>query len=143
MIMRTRARCRVAVAAAGLSAVLAGSAVAQLDDGLPMSMEAFAFDAADTNGDALVDEAELARDAAAGFAGLDTDGDGLLTPEELGPHDPAAFARVDADGDGALSFSEVMDNKLRGLAAADADGDGALSFEEMMAGAAAEQGVTP
>ena len=143
MTVHARAPRGAAVATAAVLMLVAGQAMAELDAGLPVSPEAFAFDAADTDGDGLVNEAEMARDAAAGFAGLDADGDGLLTPEELGPHDPAAFARVDADGDGALSFNEVMENKLRGLAAADADGDGALSFEEMMAGAAAEQGVTP
>jgi len=142
--MKRRCAGRAAgLVAAGMVAMLAGSAAAQLDDGLPMSAEGFAFDAADTDGDGLIDEAELARDAAAGFTALDEDGDGLLTPDELGEHDPALFERVDADGDGALSFDEVMDNKLRGFEAADRDGDGALSFEEMMSGAAAEQGVMP
>ncbi len=35
----------------------------------PLSYERFAFEAADTNGDGLISEAELARDAAAGFSG--------------------------------------------------------------------------
>ncbi len=131
------------LAAAGLIAMLAGPAAAQLDDGLPASAEGFAFDAADTDGDGLVNEAELARDAAAGFVALDANGDGMLTPDELGEHDPAMFERVDANGDGGLSFDEVMDHKLLGLETADQDGDGALSFEEMTGGAAAEQGVMP
>jgi len=129
--------------AAGMIALLSSSAMAQLDDGLPVSAEAFAFDAADTDGDGLVSEAELARDAAAGFSGLDADGDGMLTPDELEAHDPADFDRVDADGDGALSFNEVMTNKLRGFEAADQDGDGGLTFDEMVSGAEAEEGVQP
>lgn len=126
-------------------ALLSGPALAELDDGLPPSVEAFAFDAADSDGDGLVSEAEMARDAAAGFSGLDADGDGdgLLTPDELGDHDPAHFERVDTDGDGALTFGEVTDHKRRGLEAADRDGDGSLSFDEMMNGAAAEHGVQP
>src|SRR5690554_6924491 len=72
-----------------------------------------AFDAADTDGDGFVSEAELARDAAAGFSGLDRDGSGTLTPEELGPHDPESFSRVDRNGDGVLTFPEVMINKTR------------------------------
>jgi Ca2+-binding EF-hand superfamily protein len=139
----TTTRLGAGVAAALALLLTADPATAQLDDGLPMSAEGFAFDAADTDGDGLIGEAELARDAAAGFVGVDADADGRLTPDELGDHDPAAFERVDADGDGALSFSEVMDNKLRGLEAADQDGDGALSFDEMMSGAAAEQGGMP
>ena len=127
----------------GSIALLASPALAQLDEGLPPSAEAFAFDAADTDGDGLVSEAEMARDTAAGFSGLDDNEDGLLTPDELDAHDPAAFDRVDADGDGALSFDEVMTNKLSGFGAADQDGDGALSFDEMLGGAAAEQGGQP
>lgn len=143
MMSFTSAGRYVGAFAVGILALLSGSAVAQLDDGLPVSAEAFAFDAADTNGDGLVSEAELARDAAAGFSGLDANGDDLLTPDELGPHDPADFDRVDANGDGALSFDEVMTNKLSGFEAADQDGDGYLTFDEMVSGAAAEQGVQP
>ncbi len=129
--------------ALGSIALLAGPAFAQLDEGLPPSAEAFAFDAADTDGDGLVSEAEMARDAAAGFSGLDDNEDGMLTPDELDEHDSADFDRVDADGDGALSFDEVMTNKLSGIEAADQDGDGSLSFDEMLGGAAAEQGGQP
>lgn len=135
---------RYAGACAAVSLVLLGGvAWAELDEALPPTVEGLAFDAADSDGDGRISEAELARDAAAGFTGLDADGDGVLSPDELGPHDAAAFDRVDTDGDGVLSFDEVMENKLRGLKAADSDGDGALSFEEMRSGAAAEQGVTP
>ena len=129
--------------AVGSMALLASPAVAQLDEGLPPSAEAFAFDAADTDGDGLVSEAEMARDAAAGFSGLDGNEDGMLTSDELDEHDSADFERVDADGDGALSFDEVMTNKLSGMEAADVDGDGALSFDEMLDGAEAEQGGQP
>ena len=52
-----------------------GAAAAQSAEGdmAPLSYERFAFEAADTNGDGLISEAELARDAAAGFSGLDRD----------------------------------------------------------------------
>ncbi|HEX6013411.1 MAG TPA: EF-hand domain-containing protein [Geminicoccaceae bacterium] len=96
------------------------------------SAEEIAFMAADTDGDGVVSEAELARDAARGFATLDKDGDGKLSPGELGPHDPAPFRRVDADGDGVLTFTEVMANKSRAFTAGDKDQDGGLSFEEMV-----------
>jgi hypothetical protein len=96
------------------------------------SIEEIAFIAADTNGDSIVSEAEMARDAAHGFATLDKDGSGTLTPAELGPHDAAQFQRVDTNGDGVLSFDEVMANKLRAWRAGDKDGDGGLSFDEMV-----------
>ena len=120
-----------------------GAAVAQQADGdtEPGAYERFAFDAADTDGDGFVSEAEMARDAAAGFSGLDNDGSGTLTPDELGPHDPARFARVDTDGDGALTFMEVMAHKTQAFEAADKDQDGLLSFEDIVDAVQAELGV--
>jgi hypothetical protein len=119
-----------------------GPAAAQVDPTIPPEIaERVAFDAADTNGDGYVSEAELARDAAAGFSGLDRDRSGTLTPEELGPHDPAWFKRVDRNGDGVLTFGEVMTNKLQGLEAGDKNNDGQLSFDEMVNEVKAEEGV--
>jgi hypothetical protein len=110
-----------------------GPASAQVDPAIPPDFaERVAFGAADTNDDGYVSEAELARDAAAGFSGLDRDGSGTLTPEELGPHDPALFARVDRNGDGVLTFPEVMANKVRGFEDGDRNDDGLLSFQEMV-----------
>lgn len=102
--------------------------------------EEFAFDAADTDGDDKISEAELARDAAAGFSGLDADRSGTLTPAELEPHDPARFAKVDKNGDGKLSFGEVMAHKSQAFKEADKDKDGYLSFKEMRDAVAAEAG---
>lgn len=117
-------------------------AAQQADPALdPRAYERFAFEAADTDGDGLVSEGELARDAAAGFSGLDRDGSGTLTPDELGPHDPERFARVDADGDGALSFSEVMNHKMRAFEEGDEDGDSGLSFDEMVESVRTELGA--
>lgn len=102
--------------------------------------EKIAFEAADTDGNNLVSEAEFARDAAAAFSGLDRNHDFKLTPDELGPHDAATFARIDTDGDGALSFSEVMTYKMKAFKAADTDHDGSLSFDEMVAAVKSEVG---
>lgn len=118
-------------------AALLGAAAAQEAsvpgyDRFSYSYERLAFDAADTDGDGLVSEAELARDAAVGFATLDKDGSLTLTPAELGPHDPAQFKRVDANGDGVLTFDEVMANKSRAFTEGDQNKDGGLSFEEMV-----------
>ena len=120
-----------------------GTAVAQPADGdmAPRFDERLAFEAADTDGDGFVNEAELARDAAAGFSGLDQDRSETLTPQELGPHDPALFARVDRNGDGTLTFSEVMIHKTRGFEDGDKNQDGMLSFEEMVAEVKSELGV--
>jgi Ca2+-binding EF-hand superfamily protein len=136
--------CTVAAFLAGASDVLAQSV-----ESVTYSPERLAFDAADTDRNGLVTEAELARDAAAGFAGLDTDRDErlsfeeLATADELGTVDMEAFSRIDADGDGQLSFTEVMRNKTRAFRAANENQDAGLSFEEMVDAVAAEQGVAP
>jgi Ca2+-binding EF-hand superfamily protein len=128
------------LAAGAMAATVLGSADARAQQESEFSAEEIAFMAADTDGDGVVTEAELARDAAHGFATLDKDGDGKLSPDELGPHDAALFERVDADGDGTLTFSEVMANKSRAFTAGDKDQDGGLSFEEMVTIVEAETG---
>lgn len=90
------------------------------------------FLAADTNGDGLIDEAELTADQAKRFRQLDADRNGLLSPGELSEHDPAAFTALDTNGDGQLSFSEVMAGKLSDFARADGSGDGRLSYDEVV-----------
>jgi EF hand len=139
----TRSLVRSGYLAVAIALGAVGTATAQTADPdlAPGFYERFAFDAADTDGDGFVSEAELARDAAAGFSGLDIDRSETLTPEELGPHDRARFSRVDANGDGALSFSEVMTHKTRAFEDGDRDGDGLLSFEEMVDAVKAELGV--
>ena len=123
---------RLRLAAAVVACAASGSVPALAQMGPEYTIEQIAFIAADTDGDGVVSEAELARDAARGFATLDKDGSETLTAEELGPHDAAQFTRVDADGDGVLTFDEVMANKMRALKEGDTDGDGGLSFEEMV-----------
>jgi EF hand len=139
-----RRLCGVAVVVSGYLALTigaAGMAVAQQTDcDCAYFYERLAFDAADTDGDGFVSEAELARDAAVGFASLDKDGSMTLTPDELGPHDPAAFARVDRNGDGVLTFTEVMINKTQGFEDGDENHDGLLSFEEMVTEVKVEEG---
>ena len=126
----TSARRSVAGAAAVL--VTLGWMEARAQQGPEYSPEEIAFIAADTDGDGVVGEAEMTRDAARGFATLDKDGSGTLTPEELGTHDAGQFGRVDTNGDGVLTFEEVMTNKVRALKAGDTDQDGGLSFDEMV-----------
>jgi Ca2+-binding EF-hand superfamily protein len=127
--------------AAGVAAAAAlGWADAGAQPAGEFSDEQVAFMAADTDGDGEVSLAELARDAARGFAALDKDGSDTLTPEELGPHDDALFRRVDTNGDGELTFEEVMANKVRAFEAGDKDKDGGLSFQEMESEVEAELG---
>ncbi len=128
-----------------MAAWSAGGALAQQGKGDPddpmdlgPAFQKVAFDAADTDGDGLVSEAEFARDAAAAFAGLDANRDRKLTPAELGPHDPAQFKKVDANGDGVLTFKEVMTFKMRAFKAGDESGDGKLSYDEMVESVKAE-----
>ena len=108
------------------------------DDPSAISYERLAFDAADSDGDGGISEAELTRDAAAGFSGLDKDRSGTLTPDELATHEPKRFDRVDTNRDGELTFIEVMTYKSNAFAVADKDQDGKLSFEEMYNGVVAE-----
>jgi Ca2+-binding EF-hand superfamily protein len=132
------------VLAAGVAAALAlGWTGARAQPDREYSDEEIAFMAADTDGDGEVSLAELARDAARGFATLDKDGNGVLTVEELGPHDAALFRQVDTNGDGKLTFEEVMANKVRAFRAGDKDKDGGLTLEEMEAEVKAELGGAP
>src|SRR5688572_10712236 len=79
---------RWAAAVAGLAAGallpawLMAPAAAQQAGTDQLVRERFAFDAADSDGNGVVGEAELTRDAARGFAALDKDGSQTLTPGE-------------------------------------------------------------
>jgi Ca2+-binding EF-hand superfamily protein len=130
--MRARTtRSRFAWASAALVAALPGpAALAQQAGGETTELS---FLAADTTGDGVVDEGELAADQAKRFAQLDADGDGSPAPADLAEHDAASFAAIDRDGDGRLSFEEVMAAKMADFAGADADRDGRLSYEEVAA----------
>ena len=99
-----------------------------------------AFEAADTNGNNLVDIGEFARDAAAAFSGLDVDHDGRLTPAELQAHQAGSFSRVDANNDGALTFGEIMTFKMQAFSTADKNQDDALSYDEMVNSVRSEVG---
>ena len=117
----------------GLSVLLAGGGLAAAQTADPAAQtDELAFMAADTNGDGLVDEAELAADQAQRFKQLDANGDGVLTPDELEAHTSAAFASVDANGDGKLTFIEVMNAKMQDFTRADSNGDERVSWDELV-----------
>ncbi|MGZ9034204.1 MAG: EF-hand domain-containing protein [Rhodospirillales bacterium] len=130
----------VAIAAWATACALAQQGKGDPDDPMDLgpAFQKVAFDAADTDGDGLVSEAEFVRDAAAAFAGLDENRDRKLSPAELGPHDPQQFKKVDANGDGVLTFKEVMTLKMKAFNAGDKSGDGKLSYEEMVESVKAE-----
>lgn len=136
-------RFRVVCAVAGPVALAAIDASAQkMPDPMDFGAdyEELAFEAADTNGDNLVDVGEFARDAAAAFSGLDANYDGRLTPEELQAHQAGRFSRVDANNDGALTFEEVTTFKMKAFKAADRNQDDVLSFDEMVNSVRSEVG---
>ncbi len=132
-----------ACAVAGPAALAVGEASAQhLPDPMDFGTvyEELAFEAADTDGDNLVDIGEFARDAAAAFSGLDANRDGKLTPGELQPHQAGSFSQVGGDNDGALTFDEIMTFKMKAFMAADKNQDDALSFDEMVNAVRSEVG---
>jgi len=96
----------------------------------------------DTNGDGLVDLAEIqaARPdfTVEQFNKADANGDGLLSRDELrAAHGRARFERLDQDGSGGASLEELQSARpgitpeLFGRM--DANGDGQVSPEEMRA----------
>ena len=116
------------------SKVQAQGFTAELPDPMDFGVvyEKIAFEAADTDGNNLVSEAEFVRDAAAAFSGLDRNRDLKLTPDEFRPYDAGKFALIDINADGALSFAEVMTFKMNAFRSADKNNDTALSFDEMV-----------
>ncbi len=92
-----------------------------------------AFEAADGNGDQVIDEAELVADTAAGFVALDDNGDRRLDRRELAEPDPALFARLDRNRDGSVSFAEALANKVEMFEHVDSNDDGVLSIDEAIA----------
>lgn len=101
------------------------------------------FDEADTNGDGVIDQAEIDAVADADFDTLDYNGDGAVTIEDIyndeqgepggatrNP-DLSAHLPFDANSDGSITREEYrayLDAEL--LAEMDSDGDGQISFEE-------------
>ena len=101
------------------------------------------LEAADTNGDGVLDEAERQafREAkrAELLAAYDADGDGRLNAEERRAaregQRTARFESLDADGNGGLSAEEVAGSCRLSFRfdVLDADGNGEISLEEFSA----------
>lgn len=118
-----------ALAGLAMAAPPAEAASLQVTDQLQRAV----FDAADLNGDGVIDEAELAADAVAAFVRLNTTGDNGRTIDELVGVSPEAFASVDANADGRIDLEELRLAKLAAFNAADRDQDGLLTIEELLA----------
>ncbi len=112
-------------------AIVAMSGVSAHAQNLDEQSRRIGFEAADSDGDGRLDEAEIAADTAAAFSALDANNDYRLEPDEVKPIGTDRFKAMDNDGDGKLTFSEVMDDKLLDIEEADRDGDGALSIDEV------------
>ena len=81
------------------------------------------FLAADTDGDTLIDEAELGADRPSASASW-TPPATAISRQASWTHQRQHVAEVDSDGDSKLSFVEVMNAKMKDFTAADTDGDG-------------------
>jgi len=103
--------------------------------------------ALDTNGDGIIDAAEIAN-ASAALKTLDKNGDGQLTPDEYMPRrpdgstngpppgpdgkrppPPPLVAALDANGDGIIDAQEIA-NAPAALLKLDKNGDGQLTPDE-------------
>lgn len=129
--MRARSANHWAAAAIGLMSLMATPCVSAAN--LAEVYSRLAFEAADGNGDQVIDEAELVADTAAGFVALDANGDRRLDRRELQEPEAAFFSRLDRNRDGSLSFAEVLANKLEIFERIDTGKDGTLSIDEVMA----------
>ncbi|MEM7445600.1 MAG: EF-hand domain-containing protein [Pseudomonadota bacterium] len=81
------------------------------------------FEAADTNGDGVIDEAEfqaaaearamerVAERAGEMFARIDEDGDGQLTQDDVSGREGRLFEHADENGDGILTEDELLNER--------------------------------
>jgi hypothetical protein len=109
--------------------------------------DAVLIKALDTNGDGIIDAAEIAN-APAALKALDKNGDGQLTPDEYLPHRPGGgtsgpppganghkpprpplIAALDVNGDGIIDAQEIA-NASAELLTLDKNGDGQLTPDE-------------
>ncbi len=86
----------------------------------------------DTNGDLVLNKAEVLLIAITSFNVADSDRDNMLEKQEIGKlaSDPE-FSDNDTDKDGALSIEEVIAEKLADFTSADTNNDGMLTIIEV------------
>ena len=141
---------KIALAAAGAAALLAGGAALYANEGGPRGPMAH-FDA-DSNG--TITLAEARAGAAKMFAGADADKDGRVTQEEMrafhgrmgGHHRGGGEHRgppkgeghrgpmhLDADNDGAVTLAEAQGGIERHFGEIDSNRDGSITASEIVA----------
>jgi EF hand len=113
-----------------VTATLSGAAVAALKVARGDPIERF-----DTNGDGLLDLAEVKAAAAAVFAEMDRDLDGALDKIELaGRWSTRWHAAADADHDGRLTADEYLVAVEQHFNRADAHNEGSLGDTHLKSG---------
>jgi EF hand domain-containing protein len=136
---------RILIAAAALTALAAGGAIAQDSQGGGHFGQMLAM--ADANHDGVITRAEFDAARAARFTQLDADHNGALSTSERpqwGGARPAGTAerpRGDANADGSVSRAEWDAEGAHMFARLDANNDGAISQAELQAAQARMQAM--
>lgn len=92
--------------------------------------EESSFDASDSDGDGMLDEAEVISGTVQDFDARDENADGVLEGDELQGIEPETISRIDSSRDGRLSLTETIRAKMSDFGANDLNNDGALSRDE-------------
>lgn len=135
----------IAVSAAAIGALIAGTAIAQGagSHGMAKGGDRPSFETLDADGDGNLTIAESRAHFDAEFAEKDSDGDGSLSAEEMteaatrraAEHATTRISRLiewrDSDGDGKLSQTELGGNMIEKMFShLDADDDGVITEDE-------------
>jgi len=139
----------MAVAAAGIAVLLAGTSVANdapagpgSDGGGHGMWGRWLFEQMDANHDGKVTQAEIAAFESARAAEIDTNHDGKITADEIqafrekerAKREAARLARMDTNGDGVVSVEEYEAAQTWRLAHLDRNGDGVIDRDDMHRG---------
>jgi hypothetical protein len=120
---------RIACAAVGVAAMLAGSALApDLASADEQTVEH--HDKADYDENGYVDRGEYYYRMVQIFYFSDDNRDGTLTIVEIGRVDPEDFAAADRNGDGKLDLHEYTETRNPEFEELDADSDGRITRKE-------------
>ena len=111
------------------------AAVAALAPWLPAAAQnaEAAFEAADVNGDGMVNVDEYVAWFVRVFRDIDAEDRGFLTAGQLQNVNAERFASADRDGDGRISLSEAIADRMMLFFDVDGDENGVLSLSEVEA----------